>query len=188
MVLPDRIELSTSPLPMECSTTELRQHAGNGNQPEKAVQAGRSLPQGVRPRKRGRRRGPIIMNESHGGGLSAGFHRGRIGLIASAAQAHMLGSWRYLLIKLQSSGYPVRPLRLPDVQEAGDRPLLAMTDEPTERPNDREIARQNRLRNALRENLKRRKSQLRGRADQPVSTNDTPSDPHAGQIDPDDHS
>ena len=29
MVLPDRIELSTSPLPMECSTTELRQHATN---------------------------------------------------------------------------------------------------------------------------------------------------------------
>ena len=27
MVLPDRIELSTSPLPMECSTTELRQRA-----------------------------------------------------------------------------------------------------------------------------------------------------------------
>ena len=27
VVLPDRIELSTSPLPMECSTTELRQHA-----------------------------------------------------------------------------------------------------------------------------------------------------------------
>ena len=27
-MLPDRIELSTSPLPMECSTTELRQHAG----------------------------------------------------------------------------------------------------------------------------------------------------------------
>jgi hypothetical protein len=26
LVLPDRIELSTSPLPMECSTTELRQH------------------------------------------------------------------------------------------------------------------------------------------------------------------
>ena len=28
MVLPERIELSTSPLPMECSTTELRQHGG----------------------------------------------------------------------------------------------------------------------------------------------------------------
>src|SRR5947199_10799511 len=27
LVLPDRMELSTSPLPMECSTTELRQHA-----------------------------------------------------------------------------------------------------------------------------------------------------------------
>ena len=30
MVLPDRIELSTSPLPMECSTTELRQRAHTG--------------------------------------------------------------------------------------------------------------------------------------------------------------
>ena len=29
-MLPDRIELSTSPLPMECSTTELRQHARIG--------------------------------------------------------------------------------------------------------------------------------------------------------------
>jgi hypothetical protein len=29
MVLPDRIELSTSPLPRECSTTELRQQASN---------------------------------------------------------------------------------------------------------------------------------------------------------------
>jgi hypothetical protein len=28
MVLPERIELSTSPLPRECSTTELRQQAG----------------------------------------------------------------------------------------------------------------------------------------------------------------
>ena len=28
MVLPDRIELSASPLPMGCSTTELRQHPG----------------------------------------------------------------------------------------------------------------------------------------------------------------
>ena len=30
MVLPDRIELSTSPLPMECSTTELRQRFASG--------------------------------------------------------------------------------------------------------------------------------------------------------------
>ena len=36
MVLPDRIELSTSPLPMECSTTELRQRAPDQeNRPKK---------------------------------------------------------------------------------------------------------------------------------------------------------
>jgi hypothetical protein len=40
LVLPDRIELSTSPLPMECSTTELRQHAGCGNQPKGPHQGG----------------------------------------------------------------------------------------------------------------------------------------------------
>jgi hypothetical protein len=38
-----------------------------------------------------------------------------------------------------------------------------MTDEPNGRPNDRSMARKNRLRDALRENLKRRKSQSRGR-------------------------
>src|SRR6478609_6105243 len=43
MVLPDRIELSTSPLPMECSTTELRQHAReNRIGPSGPVQAGGS--------------------------------------------------------------------------------------------------------------------------------------------------
>jgi hypothetical protein len=31
MVLPDRIELSTSPLPRECSTTELRQHGASAD-------------------------------------------------------------------------------------------------------------------------------------------------------------
>ena len=43
MVLPDRIELSTSPLPRECSTTELRQH-GVGQLPARSA---RKLPQGV---------------------------------------------------------------------------------------------------------------------------------------------
>src|SRR6516225_5692178 len=33
MVLPERIELSTSPLPRECSTTELRQRPGLGRAP-----------------------------------------------------------------------------------------------------------------------------------------------------------
>lgn len=55
MVLPDRIELSTSPLPMECSTTELRQHAPDTRiGPKGPLQSGRSLPQGPRMRKRGR--------------------------------------------------------------------------------------------------------------------------------------
>src|SRR3979490_2474403 len=53
LVLPDRIELSTSPLPMECSTTELRQHARETRIGQKrALQGGRSLPQGPRSRKR----------------------------------------------------------------------------------------------------------------------------------------
>src|ERR1700738_4394459 len=53
LVLPDRIELSTSPLPMECSTTELRQHAlDQENRPKRPLQGGRSLPQGPRMRKR----------------------------------------------------------------------------------------------------------------------------------------
>src|SRR3954464_7874943 len=40
MVLPDRIELSTSPLPMECSTTELRQHARDDENRPKRVPTG----------------------------------------------------------------------------------------------------------------------------------------------------
>lgn len=46
-----------------------------------------------------------------------------------------------------------------------------MTDTPT-RPVDRDAARQARLRDALRENLKRRKSQLRGRAKHPGTAAD----------------
>ena len=52
MVLPERIELSTSPLPMGCSTTELRQQSRKIR--PKDVWGGRArrkLPQGVRRRK-----------------------------------------------------------------------------------------------------------------------------------------
>lgn len=57
MVLPDRIELSTSPLPRECSTTELRQQTGRrGNRPSRAAtKRGRFLPQGLPRCKRGGR-------------------------------------------------------------------------------------------------------------------------------------
>ena len=52
-MLPDRIELSTSPLPMECSTTELRQHARylRGIGPNGRPLGGRFLPQGPLWRK-----------------------------------------------------------------------------------------------------------------------------------------
>src|SRR6185312_1697656 len=58
MVLPDRIELSTSPLPMECSTTELRQHARYSRESaQKAPTGGRFLPQGPLWRKHAGRPG-----------------------------------------------------------------------------------------------------------------------------------
>lgn len=53
LVLPDRIELSTSPLPRECSTTELRQQMQQGLALGAATGRGRFLPQGPRRRKRG---------------------------------------------------------------------------------------------------------------------------------------
>lgn len=65
----------------------------------------------------------------------------------------------------------------------------AMTDEPSERPKPHELARQNRLRNALRDNLKRRKSQSRGRADQnadiPSPGADGPRNVNSRQDEPD---
>ncbi len=62
MVLPDRIELSTSSLPMKCSTTELRQPRFGGPPPQ--IEAGnvvRSLPwRGGPRRKRGSHARPRI--------------------------------------------------------------------------------------------------------------------------------
>ncbi len=47
MVLPDRIELSTSPLPRECSTTELRQHRHYAPRCEASFGVGGYLADGV---------------------------------------------------------------------------------------------------------------------------------------------
>ena len=70
MVLPDRIELSTSPLPRECSTTELRQR-NRRRIKRTALEIGpetaRSLPQGAAGCKQGRRQGfsgLVTMTES----------------------------------------------------------------------------------------------------------------------------
>jgi len=65
-----------------------------------------------------------------------------------------------------------------------------MTDEPTGRPNVRSLARQNRLRDALRENLKRRKAQSRSRTDHAGTPGQGACDPgpassHAHGVEPD---
>jgi hypothetical protein len=56
VVLPVRIELTTSPLPRGCSTTELRQRPAGSENRKTCVgrKAGRSLPQGRRGRKHAR--------------------------------------------------------------------------------------------------------------------------------------
>ena len=63
MVLQERIELSTSPLPRECSTTELRQQARGFMAQQtrigrtSAPRGGRCVPQGHSWRKLGRATG-----------------------------------------------------------------------------------------------------------------------------------
>jgi hypothetical protein len=56
----------------------------------------------------------------------------------------------------------------------------SMTDEPKQRSPNRQSSRQERLRAALRENLKRRKSQARGRASEAGSA----TDDDGGPVDP----
>src|SRR6059036_465256 len=57
LVLPDRIELSTSPLPRECSTTELRQQT-RGTVMGPAPKRRRVVPQGTLWRQGARMNGP----------------------------------------------------------------------------------------------------------------------------------
>ena len=59
-----------------------------------------------------------------------------------------------------------------------------MTDDPSERRNEQETVRRNRLAKALRDNLKRRKSQSRGRADAPAEA--AAADDRARPTGPDD--
>src|SRR5437764_12743929 len=63
LVLPVRIELTTSPLPRGCSTTELRQRAATAENSKNGAGAmRRSLPYGVGGRKRGRsQNGPTTL-------------------------------------------------------------------------------------------------------------------------------
>ena len=175
MVLPDRIELSTSPLPMECSTTELRQHARirrigqNGSyrradpchkasarasarkarQTTKDRQNQRGWPATVFVRPVLGRSGPRIRRRSCRRRVFA--HRGS-GDIVFGRATHKSGSM------------------MTDDREKGEGRAghLAKKD-----------ARRDRLKEALRENLKRRKSQARGRNDiTPAPSHDETAAPH----------
>jgi hypothetical protein len=136
MVLPDRIELSTSPLPMECSTTELRQHAlvrtgalNQGIGRKRLHKAGRSLPQGQDARKRG-----DGAQDMQGTKYAPRLRRAEISPTMAA----------------QSNGSAMKD----SGNDSGARTGKAGKDQ-----------REARLKLALRENLKRRKSQARERGD-----------------------
>jgi hypothetical protein len=180
MVLPDRIELSTSPLPMECSTTELRQHAryqgiGLKGPYRRAVLATRAPP--VQARGRGGKgpKSPKIGAGCFDGGNSGPIRfpsplpdlemRG-IGVQASDAtrpalllpycshgQCTDVTVWLFFAIRVIGSG--MKGDQDKDAKKSG----AEMKD-----------SRRDRLKLALRENLKRRKSQARGRGEASASS------------------
>ena len=89
-MLPDRIELSTSPLTMECSTTELRQHARIRESAETAPTGGPILATRpplaqARERPAGRRKRPKSAREA--GGSPHWLNWGPIQLPISAANS-----------------------------------------------------------------------------------------------------
>ena len=129
MVLPDRIELSTSPLPMECSTTELRQQCWDKNRP----------PQGPTKRADICHRPPRcaslhdqLKRENRGdiGGITAVFARNdRLSADFGSDVPHQLASWLMRRIRpilsFARSG-PSEPLELP--HSPGMLPASAVLD------------------------------------------------------------
>jgi hypothetical protein len=195
MVLPDRIELSTSPLPMECSTTELRQHAPDTRIGPKgpckaadpchkapfrasAVRAGKTSkttrpgldgdpfqPSQRRPRSGSPspRRAPATPWPDR-----EGIYFGR-----DLAQRSILST----VLNKPHDGFSMQD---DDGKREGSPSAFAKNsskgarkDRANDRPQDK---RQDRLKLALRENLKRRKSQARGRGD-PASASSNSEDP-----------
>jgi hypothetical protein len=128
-VLPDRIELSTSPLPMECSTTELRQRARDTDSAETAPT---------------RRADPCHKDPA------------RARLVQSAKGLKRPQSW-FREGTGQQTGFTMKDDK--NKPEGWSR-------------NPARHARQDRLKLALRENLKRRKSQARGRDERMDASSD----------------
>ena len=184
MVLPDRIELSTSPLPMECSTTELRQHARNSRIGPKGpcrrpvlatrtplAQARGGVGKGPKRAKigvdcrlrvqTGPNSGPIRF---HFAGRRPGRQCGRI-IAARPARRRLRGGWA------KPNMFGRRECR------DGTRDGPRMQDDQDKRAGktrpDVKDSRQQRLKLALRENLKRRKSQARGRSDEAAASSES---------------
>jgi hypothetical protein len=152
MVLPDRIELSTSPLPMECSTTELRQRARYENRPKRAptrrpdpchkAPIGASARPAPRPSKELRSAPNAVPAALFRQSADPSRHSGQ-------AAAH-------------SNGFTMKDEKHKGVGQTGT-PVKDPEKEPGKDLSKE--AKQDRLKRALRENLKRRKSQARGRGD-----------------------
>ena len=185
MVLPDRIVLSTSPLPMECSTTELRQHAPDtrigpkGPQQSGPILATSPPPAQARegPDRSSKRRksaldrrgelnwpiagrfGSRFLPKCCGPGSNLSLHGVVFAFFAQAPECPHGG--RQGAQSCRRRGH--RSIARADAPRSR---RLTMTDD-KDRGKGRPAgnSRQDRLKLALRENLKRRKSQARGRSD-----------------------
>ena len=161
MVLPDRIELSTSPLPMECSTTELRQHARYpGNRPSRAPQAGGSChkdPSGASTRAGGE--GPKWAKiDARDADLAESGESG-------SRPARTAESYPRV-------GHPKHTMFGPMARRSfGGHAMTDRQGKGAEKTGaDVKDSRRGRLKLALRENLRRRKLQARGRSDTSASS------------------
>jgi hypothetical protein len=164
MVLPDRIELSTSPLPRECSTTELRQRARDKESAQLAPASAAVLatsPPPAQARDRAAARKNIARAEIRPI-RGAWFHaptRERDFAGSSAIVPKTWGSTSPIDRCMALSAWSI-VMRLWQVRKNGS----SMQDEKDKQERQTATAsRQHRLKLALRENLKRRKSQARGR-------------------------
>ena len=169
MVLPDRIELSTSPLPMECSTTELRQRAritgvGQIGPTRRPILATRPLLAQARG----------LRCADRGGAAAACFDRAMgwpIRFPRLAARRRRLDRADHDLEFDHFAGFVASARSIPSScqwfmmtnEKDGDRPDSVTAKRTAGQA--AEDSRQDRLKRALRDNLRRRKSQARARSE-----------------------
>ena len=194
-MLPDRIELSTSPLPMECSTTELRQHARYRGIGQKAPHSaagschkgpsGASMRAGLEGAKWGKNRRWPPANRGKSGLIrfpTAPSRRimARMASPAGLAADESGGRDQQAIATRRHQTHYVRRCRSESRQicfDRGNLDGLAMTGEQGRGAGktgaDTKDSRRDRLKLALRENLKRRKSQARGRSDADAASSES---------------